>query len=202
MSNFGKKILSAFVDIEDSENEESTKRNPQNVAANTAYISSDKSEKFNAYFSKLFKDSNMPGPDYYEFSKMADAMQIIPDEKTRYLSAFAGLSVQGLTKDRLVESAAQYLKILDADAENFNSTLNVALQDKVEQKRKQLEEKSKKIQELTREIQDLNNSILVLGNEIKENEEKIKDNQSGYTYELQKFKSKIEQDVQKIKTIL
>lgn len=202
MSNFGKKILSAFVDIEDSENEESIKTNPQNVAASTAYVSSDKSEKFNAYFSKLFQDSNMPGPDYYEFSKMVDAMQIIPDEKTRYLSAFAGLSVQGLSKDRLVESAAQYLKILDADAENFNSTLNVALQDKVEQKRKQLEEKSKRIQELTREIQDLNNSILVLGNEIKENEEKIKDNQSGYSSELQKFKSKIEQDVQKIKTIL
>lgn len=202
MSNFGKKILSAFVDIEDSENEESIKTNPQNVAASTAYVSSDKSEKFNAYFSKLFQDSNMPGPDYYEFSKMVDAMQIIPDEKTRYLSAFAGLSVQGLSKDRLVESAAQYLKILDADAENFNSTLNVALQDKVEQRRKQLEEKSKRIQELTREIQDLNNSILVLGNEIKENEEKIKDNQSGYSSELQKFKSKIEQDVQKIKTIL
>lgn len=202
MSNFGKKILSAFVDIEDSENEESTKTNPQNVVAKSAYVSSDKSEKFNAYFSKLFQESNMPGPDYYEFSKMVDAMQMIPDEKTRYISAFAGLSVQGLTKDRLVESAAQYQKILDADAENFNSTLNVALQDKVELKRKQLEEKSKKIQDLTREIQDLNNSILVLGNDIKENEEKIKDNQSGYASELQKFKSKIEQDVQKIKTIL
>ena len=202
MSNFGKKILSAFVDIEDSENEEGIKTNPQTVTVNSTYVSSDKSEKFNAYFSKLFQDSNMPGPDYYEFSKMVDAMQIIPDEKTRYISAFAGLSVQGLTKDRLVESAAQYQKILDADAENFNSTLNVALQDKVELKRKQLEEKSKKIQDLTREIQDLNNSILVLGNDIKENEEKIKDNQSGYASELQKFKSKIEQDVQKIKTIL
>ena len=202
MSNFGKKILSAFVDIEDSENEEGIKTNPQTVTVNSTYVSSDKSEKFNAYFSKLFQDSNMPGPDYYEFSKMVDAMQMIPDEKTRYISAFAGLSVQGLTKDRLVESAAQYQKILDADAENFNSTLNVALQDKVELKRKQLEEKSKKIQDLTREIQDLNNSILVLGNDIKENEEKIKDNQSGYASELQKFKSKIEQDVQKIKTIL
>ena len=67
MGNLGKKILSAFIDIEENTNEESTKETTTATPNNTTYVSQDKSEKFNAYFNKLFQESNLPGPDYYEF---------------------------------------------------------------------------------------------------------------------------------------
>jgi uncharacterized protein YoxC len=203
MASLGKKILSAFVDIE--EETESTKEatsSSQNKSQPSFTSSESNLEKFKAYFESLFKDANLQGPDYFEFSKMIEAMQIIPDEKTRYISAFAGLSAQGLTKDRLVDSAGKYINILETDAENFSQTVNAALQEKVEQKKQQLQSKTQRIQELTREITDLNNSILLLGSEIKENEEKITGNIHGYRVELERFKGKIKDDIQKINNLL
>jgi chromosome segregation ATPase len=203
MPNFGKKILSAFVDIEEEPSDEKHQPAPSPFKAQPSQTVSDAShEKFKLYFEKLFKEANLPGPDYFEFSKMIEAMQSIPDEKTRYISAFAGLSAQGLDKSKLVASAEEYIRLLQADSQNFNSTINNAVSEKVELKKKQLEEKSQRIQQLTREITDLNNEIILLGNEIKENEEKINNNLSGYAVESDKFKSRIEQDIQKINTLL
>lgn len=201
MSGFGKKFLSAFIETEDDADKEKDSVVSSSPASSSA-PSPGHSEKFSSYFSKLFQDSNMPGPDYYEFSKMVEAMQSIPDEKTRYISAFAGLSVQGLDKEKLLQTAKKYIEILDADSKDFNTSINKALQEKVEMKKKELEDKSKKIQELTRDINDLNNSIQVLGNDIRDNEEKIRSNISGYTAESERFKSKIQQDIQKIGSLL
>ncbi len=203
MASLGKKILSAFVDIE--EDVPAKEEVPKKITFSSqpsAQGGESNNEKFKQYFEQLFKESNLPGPDYFEFLKMVEAMSSIPDEKTRYLSAFAGLSVQGLDKNKLVKSAEEYVKILEADAEHFNSTINTALSEKVEMKKKELEEKSKRIQEMTREITDLNNSIMLLGNEIKENEEKIHNNLGGYAIESQKFRARINGDIQKINSLL
>lgn len=203
MPSLGKKILSAFVDIEEESSDQKQEVPSYPFKAQPSQpVTEANQEKFKLYFEKLFKEANLPGPDYFEFSKMIEAMQSIPDEKTRYISAFAGLSVQGLDKSKLVASAEEYIKILHSDSENFSSTINNAVSEKVELKKKQLEEKSQRIQELTREINDLNNQILVLGNEIKENEEKINNNLSGYAVESGRFKAKIEQDIQKINSLL
>jgi uncharacterized protein YoxC len=203
MASLGKKILSAFVDIEEEHESDS---NIAGISENKTPASFSTSEvnleKFKAYFESLFTEANLPGPDYFEFSKMVAAMQSIPDEKTRYISAFAGLSVQGLSKDGLTGSAAKYLSILETDAVNFSETVNAALQEKVEQKKQQLKSKTERIQELTKEINDLNNSILLLGGEIKDNEEKITNNIHGYHAELEKFKVKIKDDIQKINNLL
>lgn len=203
MASLGKKILSAFVDIEDEPTENVQKAEKISFSSNAVLHPNESSQdKFKLYFEQLFKDSNLPGPDYFEFLKMVEAMSSIPDEKTRYVSAFAGLSVQGLDKNKLVSSAEEYIKILDTDSEHFNSTINTAMSEKVEKKKKELEEKSKKIQELTRDITDLNNSIMALGNEIKENEEKIHNNLGGYAIESKKFRARINEDIQKINTLL
>ena len=204
MQNFGKKLLSAFVDIEEeSAPEIPAPASPTVSQTQQTYVAPETNiEKFKAYFDNLFKEANLPGPDYYEFSKMIEAMQSIPEEKTRFISAFAGLSVQGLSKEKLLESAEQYIYILTADAENFNASINAALNEKVELKKKQLEEKSQRIQDLTREINDLDNEIMLVGNEIKENEEKINNNLNGYASESEKFKAKIEANIQKIRNLL
>ncbi|MFL9482334.1 hypothetical protein ACI6Q2_06105 [Chitinophagaceae bacterium LWZ2-11] len=201
--SLGKKILSAFVDID----EDVEKKHTEPVHNTPVYsytkqagtINPDISSKFKEYFDHLMSEANIPGPDYYEFNKMTEAMSAIADERTRYNSAFAGLSVQGLDKKKLIDTAQQYLQILDNDAKNFNSTIDTALNEKVEQKKAEIVEKTKRIQELTQEITDCNNRILLLGNEIKENEEKLSNNSTGYASELENKKSVIEKDIERIK---
>ena len=201
--SLAKKILSAFIEV-DEENE-AEKKEPTNsndvqnriTAASTGYTGSS-NEKFKQYFSTLFQEANLPGPDYFEFTKMVEAMKAVPDEQQRFNGAFAGLSIQGLNKEKLISSANEYLKILDADSKNFNATIEAAINDKVHSKKTALDEKGKRIQDLTREISDLNNQMQLLNAEIKENEEKIKNSSGGYLTEMENFKSTIVADISKI----
>jgi len=197
--NIGKKILSAFVEVsEDAKPPVIT----GTVAATTPvvhYQPGADTGKFKQYFNKLFEEANIQGPDYYEFSKMIEAMNSIPDERARYQAAFAGLAVQGLDKTKLLSTASAYLQVLETDASNFNHTIDVALQEKVVSKKEEMEEKSKRIQQLSQEITELQNRMAVLKNESKENEEKIENNSNAYQAELVNRKNKIQSDIEKIK---
>jgi len=219
MASFGKKILSAFVEVTDEEKpvtkQEETKqystsgqtaqsRQTDNDAASGQTLQkrqTDNStmEKFKQYFDQLFKDANLPGPDYFEFNKMTEAMSSIPDEKARYSAAFAGLNVQGLDKQKLLQTAEEYLKIIETDASNFDSTVDAALKEKVQGKQLEIESKQKRIADISREITDLQNQIQLLQHEVKENEEKIESNTGGYKAASENMKQKILYDIERIK---
>lgn len=198
--NLGKKILSAFVEVAEEQKPVDNQEEPPPVTARPVrYQNNADTSKFRQYFDKLFAEANIAGPDYYEFSKMIDAMQAIPDEKARYVAAFAGLSMQGLDKEKLLTTATEYLQILDTDAANFHQTVNVAVQEKVRSKQQEMEEKNRRIQQLSQEITDLHNKIAVLQNEVKENEEKLQSNNNSYETESVIMKNKIATDIEKIK---
>lgn len=202
MASLGKKILSAFVEV--AENQQAVIRpaeQQQHFTQPTAakQLAPGAAEKFTQYFDKLFSEANLPGPDYYEFAKMTQAMAVIPDEKARYGAAFAGLNVQGLDKQKLLDTAHQYLKIMETDAVNFNSTVDAALVEKVEAKQKNIRDKQQRIEQLNREINDLQTEIQLLQIEVKENEEKIESNTGGYNLSSEKMTQQILSDIEKIK---
>jgi len=193
--NIGKKILSAFVEVS-----EDTK--PLSEVAAIPVVQQQNSvdkDKFKHYFNTLFEQANIQGPDYYEFSKMIEAMNSIPDEKARYAAAFAGLKVQGLNKATLLSTASEYLQVLETDAANFNSTIDATLHEKVVSKKQEIEQKNKRIQDLSQEIAELQNNIIVLENEIKDNEQKLENNSNCYQRESLNMKNMIASDIEKIK---
>lgn len=209
MASLGKKVLSAFVEVSDDKKTDAEKP-PEKTNTSTAnfnYVpaavkssyASPANSKFRDYFDKLFSEANIPGPDYFEFSKMIEVMRSVPDEQVRYVTAFAGLTVQGLDKPKLLSTASQYIQLLDTDAANFNSTVDAALQEKVYEKKKLMEEKTARIQQLTQEIGNLQNGLQMLLQEIKENEEKIESNTGAYKAESEAMKSRIASDIEKIK---
>jgi hypothetical protein len=207
MASIGKKILSAFMEVGDE-----TKNAPAPDAARVAASGGGQisgvgsapgavtatDQRFADYFDILFKDANIPGPDYYEFARMIAAMQAIPDEHARYAAAFAGLQVQGLDKARLLSTAAEYLQVLKADADHFGSSFETALQEKVLSRTAEVEEKSKRIQALSKEITDLQTQIGNMQNEIGEAKGKLEANSSAYAAESEKRKQTIQIDIEKI----
>jgi peptidoglycan hydrolase CwlO-like protein len=205
MASIGKKILSAFVEVTDAaapvkKPEESNQSSAYTAAVNAPQQADN--HRFRQYFENLFKEANLPGPDYYEFSKMIEAMNSIPDEKARYSAAFAGLQVQGLDKQKLLATAAAYLQILDKDAGNFHLTVDAAIQEKVLGKQEEAAAKTTRIQQLTTEINDLQNQVAALSNEIKENEQKLAERTDGYKQAMENMKGRIQQDTEKIKTFI
>lgn len=206
--SFGKKILSAFVEVDDNEKKDQetvhnvTSTTEQKTSFSQPYTqqaSAENVEKFRQYFEKLMSDSNLPGPDYFEFFKMVDAMKSMPDERARFATAFAGLSVQGLDKTQLLSSAQKYIDILNADSQSFNSTVDTAVKDKIEAKKAEIEDSQKKISQMQNDIRDLENKIQLLSGEIKENEEKLNNSTSGYNSQFEAMVNKIKQDIDKIK---
>ena len=201
MNSLSKKILSAFIDINDDEKDKtpSLKRVQANdMGSQKGQPSVDVASKFADHFNKLFAEANMPGPDYYEFSKMIDVMQAITDEKARYSAAFAGLQVQGLDKQKLLASTGQYLQILDDDAANFQHTVSIALEEKVGNKREAITNAKSEMQQLSQKIMQLQEQIEKWTEEIAENETKIQSSDNGYHYALESCKSRLLQDIEKI----
>lgn len=201
MANIGKKILSAFIEIKE-ESKQMPEQAPEYKQPAITEATYKVDDKFKQYFDKLFRESNIPGPDYFEFTKMTEAMQNIPDESLRYAAAYSGLNVQGLDKQKLLSTAEQYIKLLEADAANFLSTVDAALKEKVHQKKAAAEEKNRRIQQLSQEIQLLQEQVVALQQEIDENEEKIETNTGGYKIASELMKKRIFSDIEKIKRFI
>ncbi|MDO6433717.1 hypothetical protein Q4E93_24140 [Flavitalea sp. BT771] len=241
MASFGKKILSAFIEVTPPDKTATTDNNKQTAnagaaggeqsraaspgqgegagaegggaqggsegnvspggtsAGNTGVSTVRGDTRMEEYFDKLFSEANIPGPDYFEFSKMVAALKAVPDEFSRFCAAYAGLQVQGLTKEKLLSTAEEYLRVLDADAARFHSTVEAALQEKVHGKKAAAEEKSERIRTLSKEISELQNQIVALQAEIRESEQKITGRSGDYTAESAARKQQIAGDIEKIK---
>jgi gas vesicle protein len=200
MARIGKRILSAFVDVGETPKQPSVAAKPAEAVSPPITPVSD--ERFAGYFDKLFGDANLPGPDYYEFSRMVGAMQAIADERARYTAAFAGLQVQGLDKEKLLSTANEYLRMLETDSDQFRKTVDTALQEKVQARSAEVEEKTRRIQALSQEITDLQQQIGTLQKEIKGNKEKLAASSSGYSVESDRRKRQIQVDIEKINHFL
>jgi chromosome segregation ATPase len=163
-------------------------------------------EKFEAHFEQLMDAANLPGPDYYEFCKMMEALEkAVPDERARIAAVFASLSVQGLTKDKLLNTASKYLDIIDADHDNFNNALSNKSSSDIDQKKqratdleKKINDNSQLIQKLTREITECQEEIGKLSREISEGESKLETNRKGYEVAYGAMISKIKSDIRTI----
>jgi hypothetical protein len=200
MARIGKRILSAFIDVE-----EGVKQPPAQTGAPESPqvpVQTGTDERFTAYFDKLFSDANIAGPDYYEFSRMIGAMQAIADERARYAAAYAGLQAQGLDKERLLSTANEYLHTLTTDAKQFRKSVDNALGEKVRGRSAEMEEKSRRIQTLSQEILQLQQQVADLQKEIAGNNEKLEASSRGYSAESDRRRAWILADIDRINRYL
>jgi uncharacterized coiled-coil protein SlyX len=219
MANFFKKALGVFVEFEDKEEDKKEPKNESSHLPNlTNYTAPTtktpeiqaEAEKFEKYFDDLFDKANLPGPDYFEFYKMMDTLEAhIPDEKARLSATFASLSIQGLTKEKLINTATQYKTLIENDQRNFEMAVNDKLKTDVGTKNTNIAEleakiraNSELIQKLTKEITESQVQMEKQREEVKVMEDKLKKNKDGYQFACEAVITKINTDIVKIQTTL
>ncbi len=212
MTSFFKKALGVFVEFDEDQNKEIISssnpipsitsdiiRNSQNHA---------EAEKFEKYFDRLFDQANLPGPDYFEFYKMMEALEThIRDENTRLSATFASLSIQGLTKQTLLDTANKYKVLVEKDKIEFERAIQEKLKSEVQDRQnnildlqKRIAINSDQIQKLTTEISESQVQIGKLKAEVALEEEKQTKNSNGYQLASQAIYNKIATDIQKIQS--
>jgi hypothetical protein len=213
MASIFKKAMGLFVEFEEdpknpvsqtSSSPSPTRVSPQQV------LNAEEFDKFEKHFEKLFDQANLPGPDYYEFMKMAETLEAhIKDEKARISATYASLAIQGLTKERLVETANKYKDIISHDKTQFEKIANEKSEKDIGQKRKDLQNleetiarHSEMIQKLTKEITDSQVAMGKLKATITEDEGKLAKNKQGYLLACEAMMQKISEDITKIQTTL
>jgi chromosome segregation ATPase len=223
MAGLFKKALSVFVEFDEesskpidtantisSQTKVSNNNTTSRIESPKTSLNSEDIEKFEKHFDSLMNGANLPGPDYFEFCKMMDALEnSVPDEKTRYTAVFASLSVQGLNKDTLINSAAKYKTVIQDDKTKFELAVNDKLKGEVESRKTQLKDlenkivqNSEAIKKLTQEITDAQSKMQTLSAEVGEKESKIKTNLDGYTIACEAMLNKINLDIQKIQSLI
>ena len=170
----------------DFQNTASTEYHPMQT------VSSGDTEKYRKHFQEVMKNSNLPGPDYYELSTSLDSLSsVIADIRTRFISAYTVLAASGLTKEKVLSSGQSYLTDLDNDAQKFNGSLQQVREQEVDGQKAQIEANNKKIQELSLQIQQLNTDNMTINQKVLESEQKINSSKAGYELELNNMKKTI-----------
>ncbi len=217
--SFLKNVLGAFVEITPDENDKNVvptiitqpiSVTPQINVSSTERptiqqnsITPEELTKFEKHFSDLFENSNLPGPDYYEFTTTVELMEGIP-EPAAFKSTFKILTKNGLTKEHLISTANEYIKIVDNDAKNMTSAIDEKnqsiekLNHDITSLNDTIAKKQQMISEMTLEIVEHKKSIDNIGIQISENLNKINTKKQSYNIASQAMKNKIISDINNI----
>ena len=156
--------------------------------------------KFIDLLEKIIEDNNIPGPDYFEFKQAIENMQAVTnlDEKTKFITVYSVLSLQGCKKDVLLSSLDHYVKLIQNEKANFNVELKSAYAEKVQSKLDQAEKSKKELETLSKRLTELNNAVLSLSQEAQAEENKIRASEANFQASADMIINEMINDKQKI----
>lgn len=205
--NFQKKSVKKEK-INASDNSDYSNTDNAATAAPPSYKSSQSaksaaSSDYHKYFDNLIEEANTKNPvfqgtDFKEFIDSKIDVEAIADEGTRYKTAFNVLKRTGLTKERLVTTGQQYIKLIEQDLKGFADAYNQQYKADVEQKEQLLQKKAEELQALNDKISALNQDMKQLSQQIVQNKEKLDTNKNAFINAGEEKKNEIESELQKI----
>ena len=162
------------------------------------------------FLTKALEKSNLPGFDYIEFKQSLDALsQLNMEEETAFKSAFATASTVGLTKSKLLETAAHYKKVLANEKSQFDTALQKQIEQKVAGKelevkklKDQIIKHQEKITQLQEQIVKFQNTIDGADAQIEAAREKIESTREGFEHTHQSILNQIDKDIENINKYL
>lgn len=118
---------------------------------------------------KVLEERNLPGPDYLELKKAADAMaNVITDENVRYISAYSVLKSTNpkLNKTMVISSIDEYVKYIESERSEAKNQLTELYNQEVGNRQKEIQNRAELIEQNKKKIEDLNSEILKASQEI------------------------------------
>lgn len=222
-----KNILSPFVQFKDEQKTESVKeykpqpveRKQEPVSTNdntvsTARPSSDAAisstggqktsiAEYQKHFEELIEEANAKNPffqgtDLKEFMDSKVDVEAISDEGTRYKTAFNVLRRTGLTKEKLVSTGQEYIKIIENDLKGFESAYSQQYKTDVEQMENVLQEKVIELKALNDKIASLNQEIKQISEKVSQNKERLNSNKNAFIKAGENKKKELQAELGKI----
>lgn len=160
-------------------------------------------EEYQQHFEELIQEANQKypvfqGTDFKEFMDSKTDVEAITDEAAKYRTAFNVLKRTGLTKEKLVTTAREYINVIDKDLEAFESAYNQQYRMEVEQKEQQLKHKTEELQMLSNKIAALNNELKQISQEVIKSKNQLTTNKSAFVLAGENKKKEIQDELQKI----
>ncbi len=158
---------------------------------------------YHKYFENLIEEANAKNPmfqgtDFKEFIDSKVDVEAITDEGTKYKTAFNVLKRTGLTKERLVTTGQEYIKLIDQDLKGFSDAYNQQYKADVEQKEQLLQKKAEELQALNDKISALNQEMTQMSQQVVQNKEKLNTNKIAFISVGEEKKKEIQDELQKI----
>jgi uncharacterized protein YPO0396 len=155
------------------------------------------------FLSKALEKNNLPGFDYIEFRQSVLALlQMNMDQATAIRSAFVTARTMGLSKEKLVETAAYYKQVLAKEKGQFDAALQNQLQQRVVSKEEDVKKWKVQIERLRQQIEDLQRGIDASGGEIETARNKIRDTQVSFEETFRAIMGEIDKDIDSFKNYL
>ena len=167
-------------------------------------------EKSIEFISKAIEKANLPGFDYLEFRMAVDNLKRMNlDEAIAFKSAFATASTMGLTKEKLLETAAHYKAVVLKEKEQFDAASAKQQDMKVGANLQQVAEFQRIINDNEAKIRQLQSEIDTARGKVRELDferdgaaAKIEEAKTKYLFTHQSINNQMEQDMANIQKYL
>jgi chromosome segregation ATPase len=224
--SFLKNVLKPFVDFSPEEENGKQLKKPQKPAQETTVNSArsyDSSipettpvsttasttrgdvdlKEYTKYFDDLVEEANtknslFQGTDFKEFIDSKADIDAIADEGTKYKTAFNVLKRTGLTKEKLITTGQQYIKLIEQDLQGFQNAYNEQYKAEIQQKEQLLQKKAEEVEALNNRLATLNEEMKQLSQQVVQNKQKLDTNKNAFLAAGQQKKQEIESELQKI----
>lgn len=167
-------------------------------------------DKSVGFLTNALAKSNLPGFDYLEFKQSLAALSDMDmEEETAIKSAYATAATVGLTKAKLLKTAAHYKKILNTEKQQFDAALQKQIDQRIKGKtaeviklKKQVADYQTKIEQLQAQIAKSQETINHADDHVKAAKEKINATRNNFEHTLQSVINQIDKDIENINKYL
>ncbi|CAM3839280.1 hypothetical protein MUGA111182_12595 [Mucilaginibacter galii] len=183
---------------------------PDNTASKPAESTPSKTNdtgNFRSFFEKLIEDANEKNPifqgtDIKEFIDTKVELDSIPDEATKIKTAFNVLKRTGVTKDKLLSTGQEYIKLIEHELAGIEGAFSQQYKNDVQLKEEQIQAKAQEIAALNDKISAIHQEISNLSQQVSQSKEQLTNNKNQFILAGQQKKSELESELNKINQYL